>query len=191
MKNSKLGHIVRREVRTLLRLSPWVLVSLLLAATLWRTDLAALSGLFQSPATPTSEPPTLTPTPAPTEAPTEAPPEPPTAEPPTLTPTPAPTDAPAATPVVTPTATLTPTVPLPSPPPATPVLEENDESQRYTEDAELDFNLGMLFDSLALGVSYAWLCCGIIFLLIVPLGFVALWTASKRRREREGQEDEE
>jgi hypothetical protein len=43
----------------------------------------------------------------------------------------------------------------------------------------------MLFDSLALGASYVWLCCGILLLLGIPAVFVALWAASKRRAEQE------
>jgi hypothetical protein len=43
----------------------------------------------------------------------------------------------------------------------------------------------MLFDSLALAASYLWLCCGVILLLGVPLLFIVLWVASRRRNQPE------
>jgi hypothetical protein len=43
----------------------------------------------------------------------------------------------------------------------------------------------MLFDSLALLLSYAWLCCGGLLFLAIPLVFVVLWVASKRRQQQE------
>jgi hypothetical protein len=39
----------------------------------------------------------------------------------------------------------------------------------------------MLVDSLALGLSYAWLCCGVIVLLGLAALFAVLWAASRRR----------
>ncbi len=210
MENRKIVEMVRREVRGLLKLSPWVLAALLLGAVLWRTDLAAVSGLFQSdlqqsPLTPTatSPPPTAVPTQVPTQAPTAAP-------------TVAPTSEVTSTPVATATATLEATATaLPAPPTETPTLEPSatpttalpsatpvlsptaevqptvDESQRYPdEDTALRFDWGMLFDSVALGVSYIWLCCGILLFLAVPLVFVLLWVASKRRTEAQQEEEQ-
>jgi hypothetical protein len=43
----------------------------------------------------------------------------------------------------------------------------------------------MLFDSVALFLSYAWLCCGGLVFLAVPLIFIVLWVASKRRQPQE------
>jgi hypothetical protein len=43
----------------------------------------------------------------------------------------------------------------------------------------------MLFDSVALLLSYLWLCCGGLLFLAVPLMFVILWVASRRRQEQE------
>jgi hypothetical protein len=43
----------------------------------------------------------------------------------------------------------------------------------------------MLFDSVALAVSYLWLCCGVFVLLGIPLFFLILWIASKRRQQQQ------
>jgi hypothetical protein len=180
MRNRRIVKLVRRETKALLKLGPWVLVSLVLAAVLWRTDLAAISGLFQSPATPTatSEVPTAAPTPS--EAPTELP---------TTAPTPTATFTPTLTTVPpTPTieVTLTPTETLATATPALSATVEADESGRYaSEDATLRFDWGMLFDTVALGLSYLWLCCGILLFLSIPVVFVLLSVASKRKRQEE------
>jgi hypothetical protein len=42
----------------------------------------------------------------------------------------------------------------------------------------------MLFDSVALALSYGWLCCGAALMLLLPVSFLALWVASRRRRQR-------
>ena len=70
--------------------------------------------------------------------------------------------------------------------PRLPISSEVDAgADRYAEDANLAFDWGMLFDSVALGVSYLWLCCGVLFLFAVPVGFVVLWVVSKRREAQE------
>jgi hypothetical protein len=43
----------------------------------------------------------------------------------------------------------------------------------------------MLFDSVALGLSYIWLLCGVALTLSLAGLFVALWLASRRRKEQE------
>jgi hypothetical protein len=196
MEKPNIVKLVRRELRALLKLAPWMLVSLLLAAALWRTDTAAISGLFQSVQSPlptaTALPPTATPTEAPTLAPTQAPTEASTVAPtvteaiiPTATLTPTETATPMATATVTGTATVVPSAtPLSSP---SPTLDETPvDSGRYPgEDPTLRFDWGMLFDSVALGVSYVWLCCGVLLLLSIPVVFVILWVVSKRRKEQE------
>jgi cytoskeletal protein RodZ len=189
MKKLEIVELARREVKAVLKLSPWLLASLLLAAVLWSTDLAATSGLFQSPpeATPTTEPstpvvtPTLTLTP--TLGPTEAPP--PTVEP-TVT----------AEPALPPAETEVPAIPTEVPPTTAPTaspIDEGaepepteDEVQHYAdENADLTFEWGMLFDSVALGASAVWLCCGVLVVLGIPVFFFALWVVGKRRRQDE------
>jgi hypothetical protein len=197
MENTRLGQRVRREIRAVLKLSPWVLISLLLAMVVWRTDLAAVSGLFQSPETPTATtaPPTAT-----LEAPTA------TVGTPALTPTSTltvtltltPTKAPEPTKPPEPTALpteISPEAPVAAPsdtPTPAPVVETaepditTDENERYAEEGtDLRFDWDMLFDSVALGVSYIWLCCGILLFLAVPVVFAVLWAVSKRRQEQE------
>jgi hypothetical protein len=62
--------------------------------------------------------------------------------------------------------------------------EAASEPQRYPEDtANLEFEWGTLFDSVALGISYVWLCCGVLLLLGLPLLLAVLWLRSKQRRE--------
>jgi flagellar biosynthesis/type III secretory pathway M-ring protein FliF/YscJ len=47
----------------------------------------------------------------------------------------------------------------------------------------------MLFDSVALGVSYLWLCCGILLVTGIPVVFVILWVVSNRRKREEQQQE--
>jgi hypothetical protein len=144
MKRLKTIRRARHKVRAMLGLSPLIIVTLLLALMLWRTDSAAVSGLFQSP--PVS-PETASPTPEVIEA------------EPTETATPAPT--------------VTPAEPTPTP----------DERQRYAEEeSNLEFEWGMLFDSVSLLMARLWLCCGVLIFLAIPVLFVVLWAASKRRQ---------
>ena len=66
----------------------------------------------------------------------------------------------------------------------TPTIAEGGE--RYPEgESNLLFDWSMLVDTVALGLSYAWLCCGVIVLLGLTGLFVTLWAASKRREQAE------
>ena len=162
-----------------------------------------MSGLLQSPASsfesPISSPtPPASPTTAPTQVPTAAPtvtatPEGATPAPPTDTPLPTATvEATAAcTPTWTPSATLEPTVPAVEDT-VTPVATPADSDGRYAEgESNLVFELGMLFDSVALGLSYLWLCCGVLVMIGIPVAFVILWVASKRHLQQGAAETEE
>jgi len=190
---------MRDEIRAGLRLSPVLLVALLLAAFVWQSDTAALSGLFQSSVLPT---PTVRPTlPVSHSTPTTIPPRTPA---PPATPFPA-TQTPVLVPTAGLTATLTPTLQLvpTSPLTVTPVITVTpaagsaeptpaeasatpDDRQRYAEDdSNVKFEWSMLFDSLSLFLSYAWLCCGILVFLAIPVFFVVLWIASKRRQQQQ------
>lgn len=193
---------LRHEVKAALRLAPLVLASLLLAAVVWRADSAAISGTFQSSiiGTPTHTPTvpapvdTVTPgpiatatgqltAPVPTETATQAPPGTATVEPsasaPAETPTVVPTETPAE---LSPTAT-----PTPTPSTAAGTVEPTpDDSQRYPDDeTDLRFEWGMLFDSVSLLLSYIWLFCGVLVFLTVPIIFIVLWVASKRRQQQQ------
>ncbi len=175
---------VRDEIRAAFKLSPVLLGALLFVLLVWRIDSTATSGLFQSPpaGTPTAE---LTP-PVPPETPTLGPAQTPTvAVTPTLTP-----ELPPVVSTEGPTAELTATsMPVEGLPTAAPVPSPTDESegrQRYPEDeSNLQFEWGMLFDSAALFFSYAWLCCGVLLFLAIPIVFIVLWVASRRRRQQE------
>ncbi|MEJ2209249.1 MAG: hypothetical protein P8129_09460 [Anaerolineae bacterium] len=196
IKKSDIIRRLTREARGALRLGPWLLLSLLLLLIFWQADSSALAGLFQSPPTDTptvpatntvAPMPTLPPTATPTQAIT------PTVAPPAgETPAPAPSDTPLAPPTLTltPTPTLTPTQSLPAgeealTPPAEGQEAAGDDRGRYPEgESGLNFEWGMLFDAVALGLSYGWLCCGGLIVLGVPLFFLVLWVASYNRRQQ-------
>lgn len=214
MRNPDLVQLLRQEIKAALRLIPWLVASLLVVAVLWRADLAAFTGLYQSPGGVFQSPPENTAVP-PTTAPTEAPPVEPTVPRVTATPTtatsptvpvevsatPMPTVplTPTATLAVTvvPTTTTTPTVsstPLPTvtPVPSPSTVAEPTVDPRYSEgESNLSFDWGMLVDSVALGLSYMWLCCGGLILLGIPLVFVILWVASKRAKQTREPEQEQ
>jgi hypothetical protein len=99
----------------------------------------------------------------------------------TPTATPRPSDTPA---TVTPTATETP-VPSPTLDESEGTLEPDEEGRYPDEDSNVAFEWGMLLDTVALAISRIWLCCGILVLLGIPVAFVVLWVASKRRGQQE------
>jgi len=199
---------MRRELKAALRFAPWLLASVLLTAGLLQTDLAATAGLYQSPSGASQSPLSPTPTtaaPSPTTAPTEAPTAPQmtptgTDTPPPVTGVPTPTVTtelpPTATWTPSTTPTLEPTATATLPPTVTPVASPTDSNGRYaTEDSNVVFELGTLFDSVALGLTYVWLCCGVLVMMGIPLAFIILWLASKRQRataeEPEAEEQQE
>jgi hypothetical protein len=49
----------------------------------------------------------------------------------------------------------------------------------------------MLFDSVALGLTYMWLCCGVLVLFGIPVVFVILWVASKRQAQAQDVAEQE
>ena len=175
MSKLEIVQLVRREVRALLKLSPWLLLCFLLAAVLWSADLTTTAGLFQSP--PDSTPPAASGTPVESATAVVTP---TLGLTPTLAPPPTGDLTPAAEPVVSPTVTTVPS--------AIPPTDETagQESERYAEeDASLAFEWGMLFDSVALMASYAWLCCGALVFLAIPVFFVVLWVTARRRQQGE------
>jgi outer membrane biosynthesis protein TonB len=199
MNNQEMVRRLRREAKAALRLGPLVLASLLLAAIVWRADSAAISGTFQSSiiGTPTVPAPVDTATPVPTSTATGQPTAPfppgtataePTAPAPSETPTLIPTEASAE-----PSATAMPTEPPPADTPSpTPTSAEAtveptpDDKQRYPDgETDLKFEWGMLFDSVSLLLSYIWLFCGVLVFLTVPILFIVLWVASKRRQQQQ------
>ena len=157
-----------------------------MALFLWRADLLASTGLFQSPlpTEPGVEPTSPLPPPPDTPVITGTAPLTVTLEP-TLPPEPteAPTEiVPTATELPTATATSAPE-PTATPAPSEPTAEGR--SRYADEDAGFVFEWGALIDSLALGVSYVWLCCGVFLLLLLPAFFIGLWAWSRRRRRPE------
>lgn len=159
------------------------------------------------PPTPTLEPPTATAVPP--IATLEPSPTLPPMEPDTPTPEPLPTEPPAAdtvVPTVSPVAEATPTEetihlpaveggaqesPLPSPGPvseapvaeAEPVQASDAESADVSPEEDERAELALLIDSLAVLASYVWLGCGVLLLLLVPIGIVLLNRWGQRRRQ--------
>jgi hypothetical protein len=197
MRHLEIIQFIRREFKAVLRLVPWLSAAVLLAIALWQFGQVATAelgqsaaGLFQSPPLNPTE---TTAPPSPTATVTETVPAEPTL--PSFTDTPAPTETPVpapsetATPVVEPTAspTVTPTGTPTASPTATPVESGATSDDRYSEgDSNLRFEWGMLFDSVALGMTYIWLCCGVLVVLGIPVGFAVLWVLSKRYQQPEG-----
>jgi hypothetical protein len=205
MRMRKISRKLGQEFRAAMRLSPLAVAALLLVVVVWRSDSAANSGLFQSspvgtpttaPATPTVE---VTPTVPVVETATTMPPGggTPTVEAtwpvPTETLTVVPSETATTEPTQTPEmATLTPTVTsttetaVPEPSATVEAEATPDDRARYTEgESNLKFEWGMLFDSVSLFLSYAWLCCGVLVFVAVPVVFIVLWVASRRRRQQE------
>ncbi len=203
MKKLEFVRRFHREFKAVVRLAPWFLIAILITFGLLRADLAATGalfqspeGTFQSPALPTAEP-VVPPTAAPTQPPAVAEPTVPGSE-----------AAPIVTATVEMTVTMPPTVlPVETAPtvgvptntpevletpevvPETPEPEPTDASDRYAEgDSGLKFEWSMLFDSVALGLTYVWLACGVLILLGIPAFFGMLWLVSRRLQPQVGAE---
>ena len=132
----------------------------LVQATPTTEAITSTGGITETPPLPLIEEPTATITPTETPTPTATPTLPPTPEPTaTLTPTPFPT-----------------AVPLPTDTPS-------QARQHYVRgDSNVVFRWDMLVDSLALGISYAWLIGGLVVAIGLPILLVVLWLRAKRRR---------
>jgi hypothetical protein len=189
-KNQEMVRRLRREVKAALKPSPLLLAAVLVAAMVWRADSAAISGTFQSSIIGTAT------APAPLDTATATATGQPTATAPLGTATealpgtatvgpsaPAPGDTATGMPTeVPPTATLT-----PAPTDVVGTVEPTpDDKQRYPDgETDLKFEWGMLFDSVSLLLSYIWLFCGVLIFLTVPILFIVLWVASKRRQQQQ------
>ena len=54
------------------------------------------------------------------------------------------------------------------------------DRSRYTRgESNVIFKWDMLIDALALVVARAWLCCGVIVILAIPILFIVLWNKSQ------------
>ena len=152
-------------------LATWVLLAILLLAVGFavRGEPAEAHALFQSEtASPATGQITATAAITPTDTPA-----------PTDTPTPPPpTPEPTATWTATPPPTAT---PLPT---DTPQAETSAAARRHyvRGDSNVTFQWGMLIDSLALGISWAWLVLGILIGAGLPILFLVLWVKTRRRR---------
>ncbi|MGD8466705.1 MAG: hypothetical protein PVI09_22850 [Anaerolineae bacterium] len=201
MRKGQLADLARQEASGALKLLPWLLGCVVVMLILWQTGLAGASGLFQSPPAPTSPLPTATaPPPTATQSPTQIPqttntPA-PTVE--TGTPTELPTSSVESTGLPTSTVTITPTVTAtftptqtaePTATPSPSATPDTDEAS-LEDEGDLAFDWAELFDALALGATYLWLCCGVLLFLGIPVFFAVLWVTYKRRHEGADQAEE-
>jgi hypothetical protein len=184
---------MRRNTKALLPLLPLIVLSVFIS-------LVAISGqggvsasqLFQSPVPPTEEPPLLPPPPTPERIlpPTVAPP------PPTNTPPPSPIELesppteppqPAAEEPVEqppPSPTQAPAEQAAQPEPPVNIVEEPVPPNPQEADpggGELVIDSGLLIDSVLVYVSYAWLCCGVVAFIMIPVLFLALYVWGSQR----------
>lgn len=200
MRKGQLDILVRREARGVLKLMPWVLGSVVIMLIIWQTGLAGASGLFQSPPAPTSPLPTATALPPTATQPPQATNTPlpvltPTATVEAATPTELPTSSiestglptPTATVTLTATATATMTPTLTAEATATASPSPSPTAGTDEDEGDLAFDWAELFDALALGATYVWLCCGVLIFLSIPVVFAVLWVTYKRRQEAEDQ----
>jgi len=169
----------------ILALAAWLLLATLLVVVglAVRSEQASADALFQiETASPTTGaitatasitdtpflPPlitaTATITPTETPSPTATPTQPPPTQEPTATWTPAPQ----------PTATPEPV--------STTQTEVSSQTRRHyvRGDSNVVIQWGMLIDSLALGISYAWLAIGVLIGVGLPILFVVLWVRTRR-----------
>jgi hypothetical protein len=175
-----LVHILPSRPAT--RLIPCLALLGLLALLLRDSDSLANAGLFQSGLPTPAELATLTPTEtlAPTSAPLATATLPGTGSLPSATWT----VLPQPTPEATMTALASPTVP-PQSAGGTTLEPNSDEEPRYPgEKAKLRLRLRTLFDSLALGVSYLWLACGIGLMVLLAVALTWVWLEGRHSSER-------
>jgi len=169
------------RLRPALSLVPWLGLLCLFGLVLWRPGALATAGLFQSDL------------PTPTESATstsvvETPVSPPISPTLTLTspltgtlPTSTWTAQPEPSPGPSATATWSPTA-LPEPTPGAEVTPSEGAEPRYpVGQADLKFRWRTLIDSIALGVSYLWLVCGIALFVLLGVAFAWAWLRGRRR----------
>lgn len=174
----------QRRRKAIPSIAAWLAIACL-ALTAWRSASEAEPGLFQSDLPTPAEWPTAT---VQSEM------------PPSVTPSPVlsatlevTATAAAATPTLSPEPTLEPsatatTVPTetPKPAPVATSVRASDEPFRYpAQQADLRFRWGALIDALVLGVSYAWLACGVLFFVLLVA--LLLWIVVRRRPSTPGR----
>jgi hypothetical protein len=161
---------LRAELQAVSSLAPLIVVAVVGALVLAGTSVTMAHPGFQSPISPVGTP-TVTPTGVPSEPPTEAP----------VVPPAQPTESPPAGPTEMPGEVETPTgEPQPSPTQAAPEPTQlAPEPTQLVGDAEevspgiRGLSWAVLVDTLIVGVSSVWLCCGGIVLVLFVVGVIA------------------
>lgn len=182
---------VQRNVRAILSLLPFMFLAGCVALAVYQGDERAwASSLFQSPVQPEAPAPTR---PAPEKV------LPPTVQRPTPAPVPSPTPPPPTQPPpVQPVQQVEPVIPPPEQPapvqqPTQPPVEQPAQPQISAPPAppppaqdnsappEIVIDSGLLIDSILVYISYAWLCCGVLAFILIPVIFLALYVLGIRR----------
>lgn len=184
---------LRQNIRTIVTLLPLIALALGISLVVYQGDRIVLaSPLFQSPVEPGVE--------APPEPPADRPkPEkvlPPAEQRPTPIPIPSPTSPPPAEEAV-PVAPVMPDQPSPDqqlaqppapdqPPPDQQPIPPPPEpppppGQTELGQPEMVIDSGLLIDSILVYISYAWLCCGVIIFVMIPVVFLVLYVLGVRR----------
>jgi hypothetical protein len=215
---SSIRTLTRRSLRGVTPLLPLIFLVALFAAVLLQTGRGPVlaSQLLQSPVSPARRapappappapkptrvvagqptqpaakpkpervlPPTV-PAPAGQPAPTQPPPPPPTQ--PSVPPTEPPPAAAATLPPLPPSPPAAQVAPAPAP--AQPLVP-GEETQPGSGDVVIDS--GLLIDQILVYASYAWLCCGILLFIFIPIAFIGLyiWGAQRRKNAHADGDD--
>lgn len=181
MTNSLYSYL-RRNIPIAATLPLLMILAVFISVVLFNGDGAvSASQLFQSPVSPGQEEPPPTPTPEKVL--------PPTVPPPPATPTPVPpppTETPPPVVVIEPEQTqpAQPEEPQPAQPEPPEVVEVPSITQPVPVNpgqAEVVIDSGLLIDSIFVYISYAWLCCGVTFFVMIPILFLVFYVWGSQR----------
>jgi hypothetical protein len=79
---------------------------------------------------------------------------------------------------------VVPALDTPTPPPTQAATEPPPGSDRYTpSEGELVFDWRLLADTLVLGLSWSWLCCGVLLFVAIPMAVAVIYVVNRRRQE--------
>lgn len=181
---------LRQNIRTIATLLPLIVLTLCISLVVYKGDGTVLaSQLFQSPV----EPEEGVPPKPPQEKPKPEKVLPPTVQRPTPVPIPSPTSPP---PQPQPAEQAAPTVPTVPPAPDQPPPEQQQAqpqapvptlpaapppAQVELVQSEMVIDSGLLIDSVLVYISYAWLCCGVIAFVMIPIVFLVLYILGVKR----------
>ena len=186
---------LRQNIRPIATLLPLVVLTLCISLVAYQGDGTVLaSQLFQSPVEPEEEVPPEPPPQAPPEQPPQEKPKPekvlpPAGQRPTPVPIPSPTSPPPQPQPAEQAAPVEPPVPDQPPPDQQPPLQAPTPAPAAPPppaevelvQSEMVIDSGLLIDSVLVYISYAWLCCGVIAFVMIPVVFLVLYVLGVKR----------